>query len=1002
MLPRYYEDPKTLHVHTEPERAYYIPFDTLEGALADDREKSPRLTMLSGEWSFGYYGSVRLLPRDLFAPSVTPDTIPVPSVWQMHGYDRHQYTNIRYPFPYDPPHVPADDPCGVYSRELTLTPRADRKYYINFEGVDSCFYLWVNRAFAGYSQVSHSTSEFDITDLLAPGVNTFTVVVLKWCDGSYLEDQDKLRMSGIFRDVYILERDACHIRDYFVRTAITGKQVRVTCDIALSGGVKDVAWSLLDAEGACLRRGVSKDGKLAMVLSDAHRWNAEDPYLYSLVLRCGDEVIMEPVGVREITVKKGVLYLNGQNIKFHGMNRHDSDPVKGPAVTLEDMKKDLRLMREFNITAIRTSHYPNSLLFTRLCDRYGFYVIGESDVESHGTALAREKDGVAPRDLLAEDPDYAEAILDRVRRNVERDKNRPSVVIWSMGNESGYGENFRRAIEWTQNRDETRLTHYEQADDKDMPPRSVYSEMYTNVRRMEETLAGGKLTHPWVLCEFTHAMGNGPGDCEDYWQLFRAHDELCGGFVWEWCDHSVYMGRTADNRDKYYYGGDWGEFPHDGNFCMDGMVYPDRTPHTGLYEYKNVLRPVRFTAVDIAQGVFVAHNYLDFTNARDELRAECVIKQSGVEMARFGLDEELLDIPPHGERELRIAYPVPVKGDFAVFFELTKKNDSALVKAGHVLGREECGRHTYVRAGHPAPASRAAIREEDGRAVIEGASFRYVYDGNAAAFSEMVYGGRRLIEKPVQWNVWRAPTDNDRQVRVIWEENGFDRAVTRGYETVCREEDGKAVITTRFSMGAVYLPRILTATAVWTVDGDGRVALKVTADQAEGKVLHPVTDWGREAMDNTVPFLPRFGLRLFLNRNVKDVRYFGYGPFESYIDKHRADVKDLFDTTVAKMYEPYIKPQENGSRYDVSYLRLASREGGLEVTGDSFCFNAGEYTQEELTAKAHSFELEKSGYTVLCLDAGMSGVGSNSCGPVLMRKYQLRDRVSLEVSIEPF
>ena len=1009
-LPGYYQDPTVLHLHTEPDRAYYIPFSDGGEALSDDRKRSDRFISLSGTWRFGWYDSVRKLPDDIFAPGASPDSIPVPGVWQMYGYDRNMYTNVRYPFPYDPPYVPVDDPCGLYARDLELDLKEDRRYYLNFEGVDSCFYLWVNGEFAGYSQVSHSTSEFDVTDALVSGKNTLTVLVLKWCDGSYFEDQDKLRMSGIFRDVYLLERDACHIRDYFVKAKPSRdySSARVTCDIDMAGGESEVSYEFLDAQGKRIARGRAKDGRIAFTLKQPELWSAEHPYLYTLLLRCGGEAIAESVGVRDIAIRDGVLLVNGQNIKFHGVNRHDSDPFHGSAVTEEDMLRDLTVMRNFNITAIRTSHYPNSPLFTRMCDRYGFYVMGESDTECHGVTVNREKDGIPGRNLLAEDPLYRETFLDRVRRNVERDKNRPCVLIWSMGNESGHGRNLIDCMDWARRRDDTRLTHYERPakyaevpDAATLAVMDVYSRMYPSLEDMERYCEKKLVKKPFVLCEFTHAMGNGPGDCEDYWQVFNRYDRLCGGFVWEWCDHSVYMGRTEDNRDRYFYGGDWNEFPHDGNFCMDGLVYPDRTPHTGLYEYKNVLRPLRFAAVDAAGGVFRVHNYLDFSNAKDKLCVSWQAKQNGREVCAGVLGGDELDIPPHGEKEIAVSYPVKIEGPFAVCFTITKKDDSALVKKGHVLGIDQVGGQEFALPERKPCEAGAVPRVEGDRVIVEGPRFRYVYDTTRALFSEMTYAGRDLIKKPMDWNVWRAPTDNDRNIRAAWSAWGYDRAIPRGYTTQTETENGVAVITTEFSLGAVALPNILTGTARWTVDGDGRFTLDVEAALPEGSEV-PVHMFGHTWMENSVPALPRFGVRLFLDASVKDAEYFGYGPFESYIDKRRASRKDLFRDTVKGMYEPYLKPQENGSRYGCTYLCLSGRDGGVRVSGADFSFNASEYTQEELTRKQHAFELEKSGYTVLCVDRRQAGIGSNSCGPRLLKQYELRDDLGFKVEFEPF
>ncbi len=974
----YHENPHALHVGTMPNRSYYVPCASEEEALRRERTASSRLQLLSGTWAFRYFDSVLDLPEDIFAQPLCTDAIPVPAVWQNHGYDRHQYTNVRFPFPYDPPHVPAENPCGLYERQFEL-PDDGMRRYLNFEGVDSCMYVWVNRRFVGYSQVAHSTSEFDITDFTAPGTNTLTVLVLKWCDGSYFEDQDKLRTSGIFRDVYILRRPSGHLRDYFVHTAPAeggAWDVRVETEwLGEAGVVKAV---LRDAEGREIARGDSAAGMIELRVDRPELWNAERPYLYTLLLFAGDEVIRERVGLRRICIDHETVYINGQAVKFRGTNRHDSDPVLGPAVGVPEMARDLTIMKQHNINAIRTSHYPNSPLFSRLCDEMGFYLIDEADTECHGVIYSHGEPTREAYNELAEDPEYAEAILDRAQRLVQRDKNRPCVVIWSMGNEAGHGVNFDACLKWTKEYDPGRLTHYERAS---FPPEGreinrehldLYSRMYPPLAEMEKYFTENTVRKPYVLCEYIHAMGNGPGDAEDYFQLFDRHPESCGGFVWEWCDHSVYMGRTADGRKKYFYGGDFGEFPHDGNFCMDGLVYPDRTPHTGLKEYKNVIRPLRVQAVDLEKGVFRARNFLDFTQAGDRLTLRYEIRQRGEAVYCGDIPAADLAIPPHGEKEFRIAYPEGLHGRFAVYFESALAKDMGWAPAGHVTGYELLGEQDA-----PAPAAREGsgemtVTETARQIVVRGSGFRYAYSRQRAAFDSMTADGVTLLEKPMELNIWRAPTDNDRNIRLTWEKWGYDRAIPRAYETKVEEFEGCVKITTQFSVGALCVPNSVRGTVAWTIRENGAV-------RAEFDVKK----------NPDAPMLPRFGVRMFLPRAMRDVTYFGYGPYESYIDKRRASYQGLFRADVDALHEDYIKPQENGSHWGCQLLQVRGPEGGVQVTGEEFSFNASPYTQEELTNKAHNFELEKSGCTVLCVDYVQNGIGSNSCGPELEEKYRL-------------
>ena len=988
-FPLYHEDITHLHVNTLPNRAYFIPFGSREGALQGDRACSDRLQLLSGQWRFGYYESFLDLPEDLFAPSAAPDCIPVPSVWQCQGYDRHQYTNVRYPIPLDPPFVPVENPCGLYSRCFSWAGAPGEIATLHFEGVDSCLYVWVNRQFVGYSQVSHSTSAFDITSFVRPGENELTVLVLKWCDGTYFEDQDKFRQSGIFRDVYLLRRGENRIEDYFVHTALPkgDAPAAITVDLQKVGDAP-VAWQLLNAEGTELRSGETKGSQLSINVENARLWSSEDPYLYTLLLHCGEEWIAEKVGIREICVDHGVVKLNGVAIKFRGVNRHDSDPFVGSAVTMENMLKDLRVMREHNVNAIRTSHYPNAPEFLKLCDEYGFYVIGESDMECHGIICCGKPTHLESYNAFADDPTYEEVFVDRVQRNVHRDKNRPCVVMWSMGNEAGYGVNFAAALAWTKQFDPSRLTHYERAsfppegqpiNDKDL---DTYSRMYPSIAEIDRYFEEKTLDKPYILCEYCHAMGNGPGDLEDYFQCFHRHEGHCGGFIWEWCDHAIYMGRTVDGRKKFFYGGDFGEILHDANFCMDGLVYPDRRPHTGLREYKNVLRPARVVKADLEKGVFTLWNTLDFTSLKDAVRVCYSVRQNGKEIYAAEIPASQLDIAPHACGEVKLPLPEGLKGPFAVHFSEYTLHASALVPAGHPVGEDEAGREEYEAPALPACSGEISVQENARQIILQGPSFRYVYNKTVAAFDELVHGGQALLVQPMRWNIWRAPTDNDRNIAVKWNQAHYPYAFARGYASAVSCGEQGVTIETDFSIAAPFLPPVVRGKVCWLIRANGEISLACEAE--------------RRAQD---PFLPRFGLRLFLPQQMNQLAYFGYGPFESYIDKHRASFRHLYTSTVAGQHEDYLKPQENGSHWDCTYACVGDGHTALQVTGEGFSFNVSPFTQEELTEKKHNFELEKSGTTVLCVDGYQSGIGSNSCGPELAENYRIPEKMRFAVSL---
>ncbi len=1008
IVPKYYEDLKVLHKNTMPNRAYYIPASVRMDNLVDEREASDRFMLLSGQWKFRYFGSIYEAKEEFFKEGFSLEgfhTVTVPGVWQNYGYDCHQYTNTRYPFPMDPPYVPHENPCGEYVRSFVYhkdekAPRA----FLNFEGVDSCFYVWINGRFVGYSQVSHSTSEFDVTAHLREGENVLSVLALKWCDGSYLEDQDKFRMSGIFRDVYLLRRPEKCIFDYFVKAYPTKDYKDGTVEITFTyqGQAVDMKGQLFDKEGKLIAEGQAGEGKMFFQIKDAKLWNAEDPYLYTLVLETENEVITDYVGIREIHVTDGVLYINGVKVKFHGTNRHDSDPVTGFAITREQMMKDLQVMKEHNINAIRTSHYPNAPAFYQLYDRLGFYVIDEADNESHGTADVYRKDSdwesrrKVWNEAIADNPDFTEATLDRTKRCVERDKNRPSVVIWSMGNECAYGCTFEEALKWTKEFDPTRLTHYESAlyvSEKrkyDFSNIDLFSRMYPALEEIHDYFKedGSK---PFVMCEFCHAMGNGPGDLEDYFEAIWQHEGACGGFIWEWCDHAIDLGKTIAGKKIYAYGGDHGEYPHDGNFCMDGLVYPDRTPHTGLMEFKNVYRPARVTAFDQEKMELTLKNYMDFRNLRDYLTVGYEILCDGVVVGKGSVeDPNLLAIPAHEEKVIPVNFQwpenfqLPERGKCFLKVSYYQKGATEILPDGFLLGFEEIALANDERQNQKVKELFAGegekvkfeIEEDDTALVVSAPAFAYTYDKLTGLFTKMVYQNQSFIERPMEFNIWRAPTDNDRRIKEEWREAKYDRIVTRAYETEVKVSEREVKILTNLSISAVYIQRILNIQACWTVRSDGFLDAAFAVEK-----------------DPVFPFLPRFGLRLYLPKSMAKVTYCGIGPVESYIDKKYAGYHGVFEADVKAMHEDYIRPQENGSHHDCDYVTVRSDKAALTAAGkETFAFNASVYTQEELTQKAHNYELEESPYTVLCLDYRQSGIGSNSCGPELIERYRLDEK----------
>ena len=996
IVPRYYENLSVLHENTMPARAYYIPASRRMDNLVEHREESDRMQLLNGTWKFQYFNSIYDIQDSFFEKNYDTenfDEIQVPSVWQMAGYDTHQYTNIRYPFPFDPPYVPQDIPCGAYVHtfEYSRDEKAP-KSFLNFEGVDSCFYVWINGSYIGYSQVSHMTSEFDVTDVLQDGTNTVAVLVMKWCDGSYLEDQDKFRMSGIFRDVYILKRPKQAISDYHIKTRIEDMLAKVEIEMKFYSPL-NVKISIEDRNGAVVALGsIAEEGTAVLEIASPELWNTENPYLYKLILETENEVIVDHIALRKIEIKDQVIYLNGQKIKFRGVNRHDSDPVTGFTINPEQITTDLTLMKQHNFNAIRSSHYPNAPFFYEMCDKYGFMVIDEADIEAHGPFMIYRKEDTDYNrfkrwnEKIADDPVWEEAIVDRVKLMVERDKNRFCIVMWSMGNESAYGCNFEKALEWTKNFDPDRITQYESAryrnydETYDYSNLDVYSRMYPALSEIQEYLDkdGSK---PFLLVEYCHSMGNGPGDFEDYFQMIQDNDKMCGGFVWEWCDHAIAHGTAENGKTIYAYGGDHGEEIHDGNFCMDGLVYPDRTVHTGLLEYKNVYRPARVISYNKESGELVLHNYMDFDDLKDYVKISYELTQDGLVISKGILPE--FSVAPHGEGKTNLKINVPENGKCYLKLIYHLKKELPLLDEDHILGFDEIEvskEDTKCKLAEKwipktVVASELQVNENDTQIHIKGREFAYTIDKRTALFTEMKFAGREYLNHPMELNIWRAPTDNDMYIKSEWKKAHYDKAYTRAYTTEVVQGKHGVKITSHASVVAETVQKILDVTITWKIETAG----KIDADIAVTK-------------DDEFPDLPRFGVRMFLDKKLSAVRYFGMGPQESYCDKHQAASHGLYRADVGDLHENYIRPQENGSHYDCEYVELNNRRYGIVASAEkAFSFNASYYTQEELEKKTHNYELIESDSVVFCVDYALNGIGSNSCGPVVLEQYRFDD-----------
>ena len=985
----YHESLDVFHVGTLENHCYFIPFGKTQNPF-ECREKSERFELLNGEWDFTYYKSIIDLEDDFCNVSAT-SKIQLPGNWQLQGFgkesgDLPQYTNLAYPIPFDPPYVPDDIPVGVYSKTYEYKEDGLRRI-LAFEGVDSCFYLYINGEFAGYSQVSHHTSEFDITDFLKKGENKITAAVLKWCDGTYLEDQDKFRLSGIFRDVYVLSRPEKRLQNYRIKAGADG-----AFSIEVEGIEAD--FKLTDGSNVLCSGHVQPDQLYQIKLEGIKLWSAEEPNLYNLEIETEDELIGEKVGFRSVVIEKGIFKLNGVHIQLWGVNRHDSYPDTGFYGDEEKLRKDLELMKQHNINAIRTSHYPNAPIFYQLCDEYGFYVIDEADLEAHGTVVVHNPFNWPPKDayngiaLIAKDQRFKKAILDRQELLVKRDINRPCVIIWSLGNESGYGENIRVAAKLVKSLDSSRLVHYESMCKLDDTPDDVLdfvSRMYASVDDIKNFIEFAKdEKRPGLLCEYCHAMGNGPGDLEDYHNLFVSNERICGGLVWEWCDHAVILGKTVDGKIKYGYGGDSGERHNDGNFCMDGLCYPDRRPHTGLLEVKQVYRPLRVNKVkgETVKDEFEITSYLAFVDAGKVFDGYFEITYDGGVAAKGAFD---FSIEAGKTSRIKISEVLNAPQGSLIRFTFTAKSDTLSYKKGYEVCFDQielsqetitvCPQNKFYENSY------INMKEDPLTITVCAANKEFIFDRRKAQFTEIKKEGKNLLKKPISYNFFRAPLDND-PMKEDWYKAHLNDYDIKVYQTNVRKEKDCVIITAKESFGWNVNQPFAFVESEYKIDEQGSLTVSAKLDFTTNKVN----------------LLPRFGLRLFVDKSFDSVEYFGYGPTESYIDKHNSTWLGNFSAKIKDLHEDYLRPQENGSHYATRHLTVKSGTGTIKILATEqalksawkgFSFNASEYTQEELASKKHNFELEPCKYNVICADFAMAGVGSNSCGPALAEKYRI-------------
>ncbi len=1017
MIPqRYHNEVTVSRLGLTDPRAYYVPYGTPEEAKANLRDESSRFKLLSGcKWAFSYFDSYEKIPANITNADTNIsdwDRIPVPSNWQLHGYDKPEYLNDQLPFPLNIPFVPKNTPAGVYAIDFTIHDDIETySKYLVFVGVDSCMYLYINGEFVGYTQISHVLSEFDVTKFLKNGKNRLTAIVCKWCDGTYLEDQDKWRMSGIFRDVYLLVRPKGHTKDIKVDTLLAedfrSAKVNVYIDCAVAA---DSIVTLFDSNGEKIEATMfSDDGHAELNVSDPRLWSAEYPELYRIIIESANEFITIPFGIREIKITDGVMRFNGRAIKLKGVNRHDFNYKNGYVCSYEDMKKDIILMKRNNINAIRTSHYPNSPRFYELCDSMGMYVFCEADLECHEVgcpAYNIDSTNYTLRNTIANDPMWENQIVERVALMVDNFKNNSSIICWSMGNEAGWGCNIIKAIAKTKELDSTRFVHYESTISNLTPadkfveeyPKEldVVGQMYAPIKSIEELLNKFNevnFNKPYVLSEYCHAMGNGPGDLKDYWDLIYSDDRFMGGFVWEWFNHGIYDGKDEIGRSKFCYGGDFGELYHDANFCCDGLVSPDLKPMPGLKEYKNVIAPFKVEPVDLTCGMFEITNGYDFSYmSRLEGNWELTCNGDVVSSGNIGS----LPIPPKKSERVILGYNMPNSGKCYVRIWFTAYG-VASIPDGEIVGFRQFELPTEQYITDEIPIGNVRFSEDNTTVRVVSDQFEYKFDKASCGFSSFKLNGKELLKAPSTFTVWRAPLDNDRIEVIKWKAARLNNAKCYETETDVSEHDGFVSITSKFIIAAPSKRPIFNVIAEWSVFADGKISLH--ADVKLGCGIRFSTDQNSQNSTSDEPFdvidyLPRFGFTFEFDKSYDTVDFFGMGPFDNYCDRHNASYMGKFSNKVAREYTPYIKPQESGNHWNTAWAYVHNADGaGLAVIneGENFEFSAIPYSSCELTKHLHNFELPESDKTVLTINYKVSGVGSNSCGPMLSEEYRFID-----------
>lgn len=920
---------KVLHRNILPPRAYYMAYKKQKDALTYERKLSTGFRLLNGNWKFLYVDSPNEAPEDFYEETYDDsdwNDLIVPSHWELNGYGRPHYTNVQYPFPVDPPHIPSENPTGCYRRDFYFKSSGENeRVYLRFEGVDSSFHVWINAKFVGYSSGSREASEFDITDYVVEGRNTISIRVYKWSATSYLEDQDMWWLSGIYRDVYVYTRPETHIEDLFVKTILDDQYTDAKLKIDLKAVYKlaeesgyTVECEILDENLSEVCSGtfsvMNQNTTIEMNVNNPRKWSAENPYLYHMLLtwKHNDEVIEvipQKIGFRSVELKNGQIVVNGKPIMFKGVNRHEDHPDYGRAISLDWMIEDVKLMKQYNINAVRTSHYPADPRFYTLCDEYGLYVIDEADLETHGFDI------IGKWNQLSDDKEWEHAYIDRMERMVERDKNHPSIIIWSLGNESGFGKNHMAMSKWAKQRDDTRLIHYE-GETRDILNRTdnnpqeenvaadMFSTMYSTVELMENLGQRTDLKQPHILCEFGHAMGNGPGGLKEYFEVFYKHARLQGGFVWEWMDHGI-RSFTKEGEEFFAYGGDFGDSPHDSNFVIDGMVMSDRTPSPALIEYKKVIEPIQAANFSLVNKVVTIKNNYDFSDLNHILalweltEGEEIISQGIIDVNDMEAGKVKEIVLPISNRIIN-----RLKCDAVITIKFLQKFETKWAKVGHEIAWEQFVIPEENTISLPeSNLSALKVNQDKKNVIIVGKDFECRFNLLSGLIDSWKVNGIELLFEGPKLNFWRALTDNDRlglaefgeqPVSNDWIKNGLHSLQCRRKSVNIEEIDNNVQIILSEKIAPPALDWGYEVTTTYTISGSGVVHINVDAVKVgEGS--------------RTVP---KIGLQLKADKTLKNVSWFGRGPGESYPDTKLANRFGLWNSEVEKMFTNYVVPRK--------------------------------------------------------------------------------------------